>query len=48
MKECKWMHVSRRHPLSKSELIAALDQKENGVTVLTGPSSVEKQCSSRK
>ena len=42
MKECKWMHISSRHPLSKSDLIAKLDQKKNGVAILSGPSSCGK------
>ena len=42
MKECKWMHISSRHPLSKSDLIAKLDQKKNGVAILSGPSNCGK------
>lgn len=42
MKECKWMHISSGHPLSKSKLIAELDQKKNGVAILSGPSSCGK------
>lgn len=42
MKECKWMHISSRRPLSKSDLIAELDQKKNGVVILSGPSGCGK------
>lgn len=42
MKEYKWMHISSRRPISKSGLIAELDQKKNGIAILSGPSSCGK------
>lgn len=42
MIECKWMHISSRRPLCKSELIAELDQKKNGIAILSGPSNCGK------